>query len=107
VARSIVLILLVALLASWQPSHGQLGQHGLSLPDADDRLPDGSSQTIAIVKDDQQKSLEDIEKIKTALEALEKDLSRSEFLVSLDALKNANEIEKLAQNIQSRLKRRR
>ena len=72
-----------------------------------DRLPDGSSQTIAMVKADQEKSLEDIEQIKAALEALEKDLSRSEFLVSIDALKNAHEIEELAQNIQSRLKRRR
>ena len=72
-----------------------------------DRLPDGSSQTIAMVKADQEKSWEDIEQIKAALEALEKDLSRSEFLVSIDALKNAHEIEELAQNIQSRLKRRR
>lgn len=77
------------------------------MPEASDRMPDGSSQSMAMVKADQEKSLKDIEQMKIALDALEKDLSRSEFLVSLDALKNAQEIEELAQNIQSRLKRRR
>ena len=60
-----------------------------------------------MVKDDQEKSLKDIARIREALAKLEKDLSRSEFLVSLGALENAKKIEELAQDIQSRLKRRR
>lgn len=106
-ARLTPIILLVGSLVCWLPSHGQLRENRIPLPEVSDRLPDGSSQTIAMVKADQEKSLEDIAQIRTALKALEKDLSRSEFLVSLDALKNAREIEELAQNIQSRLKRRR
>ena len=70
-------------------------------------MPDGSSRELAMVKDDQEKSLEDIARIKEAVAELEKDLSRSEFLVSVGALENAKEIEELAQDIQSRLKRRR
>ena len=70
-------------------------------------MPDGSSRELAMVKEDQEKSLEDIAEIREAVAELEKDLSRSEFLVSLGALENAKKIEELAKNIQGRLKRRR
>lgn len=60
-----------------------------------------------MVKDDQQRSLEDIAKIQRAAADLEEELSKSEFLVSLTALQRAEEIEGLAKDIQGRLKRRR
>jgi hypothetical protein len=62
---------------------------------------------MAMVKDDQQRSLEDIAKIQRAAADLEEELSKSEFLVSLTALQRAEEIEGLAKDIQGRLKRRR
>ncbi len=73
----------------------------------DDRLPDGTSRTLAMIKDDQERSLQDIGKIQEAAAEMEKELSKSEFLVSLTALKRAEEIEELAKDIQGRLKRRR
>ena len=60
-----------------------------------------------MVKDDHERSLEDIAKIKEAVAELETELSKSEFLVSLTALKRAEEVEELAKDIQGRLKRRR
>ena len=51
--------------------------------------------------------MKDIAKIRQAATALEEELSKSEFLVSLTALERAEEIEGLAKDIQGRLKRRR
>jgi hypothetical protein len=109
VARFSFLILLIALLVCWQPSHSQVRDPSLPKHEQglDDRMPDGTSRSMAMVKDDQEKSLEDIALIKKAVAELEKDLSRSEFLVSLEAIENAKMIEDLAGNIQNRLKRRR
>jgi hypothetical protein len=107
VARFSSLILLIALLACWQPSRSQVRDPILPEQKLDDRLPDGTSRSMAMVKEDQEKSLEDIALIKKAVAELEKDLSRSEFLVSLGAIENAKMIEDLAGNIQNRLKRRR
>jgi len=89
-----------------------IGQVNVSNPrtpksQVDDRLPDGSSRTMAMVKDDQERSLEDIRKIQAAAAEVEKELSKSEFLVSMSALKRVEEIEELAKDIQNRLKRRR
>ena len=89
-----------------------IGQVNLSNPrtpksQVDDRLPDGSSRTMAMVKDDQERSLEDIVKIQEAAGELEKELAKSEYVISLTALKKAEEIEGLAKDIQNRLKRRR
>ena len=105
--RLVPLTLLLGLFVSWQPVDGQLRDP--QLPDSltNDRMPDGSSRELAMVKADQEKSLADIARIKKAVAELEKDLSRSEFLVSLGALENAKEIEELAKDIQGRLKRRR
>ena len=60
-----------------------------------------------MVKDDQERSLEDIAKIQEAADELGKELAKSEYVVSLTALKRAEEIEELAKDIQNRLKRRR
>ncbi len=76
-------------------------------PRTEDRLPDGSSRTLAMVKDDQRKSLEDVARILEAAKELEEELSKSEFLVSLDAVERAEEIEGLAKDIQGRFRRRR
>ncbi len=115
--RLVPLTLLVGLFVSWQPVDGQVANRDSAnyqalLPTSrgaqgNDRMPDGSSRELAMVRADQEKSLADIARIKKAVAELEKDLSRSEFLVSLRALENAKEIEELAKDIQGRLKRRR
>lgn len=101
--------LFIGLLVAPQLAIGQVNVSNPRTPKSqvDDRLPDGSSRTMAMVKDDQERSLEDIAKIKDAVAELEKELAKSEFLVSLTALKRAEEIEEWAKDIQNRLKRRR
>jgi hypothetical protein len=101
--------LFLGLLVALQLAIGQVNVSNPRTPKSqvDDRLPDGSSRTMAMVKDDQERSLEDVAKIQEAAAELEKELSKSEFLVSLTALKRAEEIEELASDIQNRLKRRR
>jgi ABC-type dipeptide/oligopeptide/nickel transport system ATPase subunit len=101
--------LFIGLLIALQLAFGQVSLSNPRTPKSqvEDRLPDGTSRTMAMVKDDQERSLEDIAKIREAVDEMEKELSKSEFLVSLTALKRAEEIEDLAKDIQGRLKRRR
>lgn len=101
--------LFLGLLVALQLAIGQVNISNPRTPKSqvDDRLPDGTSRTTAMIKDDQERSLQDVAKIKEAADELEKELSKSEYLVSLKALKRAEEIEELAKDIQNRLKRRR
>jgi hypothetical protein len=101
--------LFLGLLVALQLAIGQVSIRNPRTPKSpvEDRLPNGGSRTLAMVKDDQERSLEDIAKIQQAAAEMEKELSKSEFLVSLTALKRAEEIEELAKDIQNRLKRRR
>jgi hypothetical protein len=101
--------LFFGLFVALQPAIGQVSVSNPRTPKSqvEDRLPDGTSRTMAMVKDDQERSLQDIAKIQEATAELEKELSKSEFVVSLTALKRAQEIEDLAKDIQNRLKRRR
>ena len=105
--RLLPLATFFGLLVALQLAIGQIKLPSVPDPEIEDRLPDGSSRTMAMVKEDQERSLEDIAKIQQAAAALEKEISKSKFLVSLTALKRAEEIEGLAKDIQGRLKRRR
>lgn len=109
VTRLALLTLLLGFLAALQFAPGQVTVRNPRTPKSqvDETLPNGSSRTLAMVRDDQKKSLEDIASIKKAALELEEELSKSEFLVSLTALEKAEQIEELAKDIQGRLKRRR
>ena len=105
--RLLPFALFIGLLVALQLATGQIRLPRSPDSEIEDRLPNGTSRTMAMVKDDQQRSLEDIAKIQRAAADLEEELSKSEFLVSLTALQRAEEIEGLAKDIQGRLKRRR
>ena len=105
--RLLPLATFIGLLIALQLAIGQIKLPSSPNPEIDDRLPDGSSRTMAMVKDDQERSLKDIAKIREAAGELEKELAKSEYVISLTALKKAEEIESLAKDIQNRLKRRR
>jgi hypothetical protein len=107
VKRLLPFALFFGLLVALQLATGQIRLPRSPNSETEDRLPNGTSRTMAMVKDDQQRSLEDIAKIQRAAADLEEELSKSEFLVSLTALQRAEEIEGLAKDIQGRLKRRR
>jgi hypothetical protein len=64
------------------------------------------SQIDDILEDDHKKSLEDSGKIRVLAEELTEELNgKDAHVLSLSALKKAEEIEKLAKRIQSRMKR--
>jgi hypothetical protein len=75
-------------------------------PEPPDRLPDGRSRQLAILKDSHKKTLEDISEIRTLAEALEREIEeQTEHVMSIDSLRKAERIEELAQKIQKRMKR--
>lgn len=79
---------------------------GETTPGVDTKLPNGKSQRDAIVKADYQKNLEESAALAKLAEELKSDLEKSDKnIVSVKAIKQAEEIEKLARSIRGRLKR--
>ena len=71
-----------------------------------DRMPDGRSRKLAILRDDVDKSREDVKEILDLAAELDEELVKNrEYSVSLESLRKAERIEKLAKNIKNRLKR--
>lgn len=70
------------------------------------RLPDGRSQTEAILKADHKKMLEDAAELLRLAEDLKMELEKNDrHVVSVGMLKKTEEIEKLAKRIRGRLTR--
>ncbi|MCC6390988.1 MAG: hypothetical protein IT167_10315 [Bryobacterales bacterium] len=70
------------------------------------RLPDGRSQTEAILKADHEKMLKDAAELLRLAEDLKMELETNDrHVVSVGMLKKTEEIEKLAKRIRSRLTR--
>lgn len=70
------------------------------------RLPDGRSQTEAILKEDHARSLKDVAELIKIAEELKEELEKNDrHVLSVGALKKTDEIEKLAKRIRSRMKR--
>lgn len=70
------------------------------------RLPDGRSRKLAILKQDHEKSLEDIAEIRKLAEELETELQeQTAHVTSLESLRKAEKIEDLAKTLQKRMKR--
>ena len=93
--------LLAFLLASLALS-GLRAQH----PEPPERLPDGRSRELAILKEDHEKSLEDIAEIRKLAEDLETEIQKqTAHVTSLETLRKAEKIEELAQRLQKRMKR--
>ncbi len=73
---------------------------------SENRLPNGKSRDLAIMKLDHAKSKEDIAEILELATALQEDLDESqEYVVDLNSLRRAERIEKLARNVKNRMKR--
>ena len=74
----------------------------------EDRLPNGKSRTLAMLKADHRKSLEDVREIIKIAQDLERELTeKTEHVLSLEAIEKAAEIEELSKGLQKRLKRTR
>lgn len=70
------------------------------------RLPNGRSQTEAIIKEDHKRNLEDLKKIHDLIADVETDLEKtSGHVVSMDNLKKLEEVEKTSKRIRDRMRR--
>lgn len=86
-----------------QPGEDPLPQPSEQTPQ---KLPNGKTQREMIVKQDYKKNLADSAELARLAEELKSELENGDqYVVSVKAMKNAEDIEKLARNIKSRLKR--
>ncbi len=70
------------------------------------KLPDGRLRSEAILKEDHRKNLQDLEQIRTLAGAIEDDLKKNDrHVLSIKALKDLEEIEKLSRRVRQRMKR--
>jgi len=73
---------------------------------ADAKLPNGKSQQEEILKADHKKTLEDAAQLVKLAEELQDDLNKEDrHVLSIASLKKAEDIEKLAHKIRTRLKK--
>lgn len=74
--------------------------------DSFDRLPNGKSQSEAIIKSDHEKSLKDLDEMKKLIESVYEDVEKNtQHVVSVQTLKKLSDIEKKARNIRNRMTR--
>jgi hypothetical protein len=71
-----------------------------------DRLPNGKSRKLELIKHEHAKSLEDVAEIIALAQELEAEMERNtEHVVSLESLRKAEQIESLSKRLQRRMKR--
>ena len=70
------------------------------------RLPDGRSLTLAVLKNDVEKSSDDMAKVLSLATELREEIERNQFhTVDLGSVRKAEEIIKLVKRVKSRLSR--
>ena len=80
--------------------------HKLPEDNSDVKLPNGKSQQEEILKADYQKTLQDASELVRLAEQLQDDLIKEDrHVLSIASLKKAEDIEKLARKIRTRLKK--
>jgi len=71
------------------------------------RLPNGRSQFDAILQDDHEKNLADLNRIVKLVEEVKIDMEKNDrFVLSIAALKKLQEVEELSKKVRDRMKRR-
>lgn len=71
---------------------------------ASDRMPDGSSRTLLILKKDAEKSSEDMARVVELANQLKSDIEKNEFhIVDLGSVRKAEEIIRIVRRVKSRL----
>ena len=75
-------------------------------PGDDKRLPDGRSQTEAILKEEHKRTLKELDEMEKLLTDVRAELERNEHhVVSLGVLKKLEELEKKSKRIRDRMRR--
>ena len=102
--KKLLLALLAASLLSAQYGAGRRESPPDARPDV--KLPNGKSQQEEILKADYEKTLQDAAQLVKLSEELQDDLIKEDrHVLSLASLKKAEDIEKLAKKIRTRLKK--
>ena len=100
----LLLPLAVGLLFSQEP--GLPRPHKQPEDASEVKLPNGKSQQEEILKADYQKTLQDVSELVKLAEQLQDDLIKEDrHVLSIASLKKAEDIEKLARKIRTRLKK--
>jgi hypothetical protein len=74
--------------------------------DEEKRLPNGKLQSDELLKRDHAQNLKDMEQMRKLMEDVEADLKKNDrHVLSLKALKDLEEIEKLSRRVRGRMKR--
>ena len=103
--RGLVLVVLLCLASSAAPSQEPPPEERRAEP-SDVRLPSGKMQKDEILKADHEKNLEDAAKLAKMAEDLRASLEKTDHnVLSVDLLKQTEEIEKLAKRIRSRMRK--
>jgi len=96
------LIILIMLFVVAAPVRSQVKESDLT----NRKLPDGRSQAQAIIEDDYKKSRKDAEELLKRSEDLIEELEKWDHnVLSVHALRNVEEIEKIAKRLKKRMKR--
>jgi predicted nucleic acid-binding Zn-ribbon protein len=97
--------------ASPNPPQGQeilvRGQaQGRQQDESDKRLPNGRLRSDAILKEDYEHNLEDLEKMTSLIKDVQDELKESKgYVLSMENLKRLEEVEKLSRRVRDRMKR--
>ena len=98
--RAILLLLLAWMAAAQPPFPTRPGE------EEPKKMPDGRLQSEVILKEDHKKNLEDLGKIRDLASGIEEELKKGDrHVLSLKALKDLEEIEKISRRIRQRMKR--
>ena len=74
--------------------------------DEERRLPNGKLQSEELLKRDHAANLKDMEQMRKLIDAVEEDVKKNDrHVLSMKALKDLEEIEKLSRRVRSRMKR--
>lgn len=72
----------------------------------DRRLPNGRSQTEALIKEDHKRNLQDLKRMRELIDEVEKDIEKTGGqVVSMDNLKKLEDLENAAKRIRGRMRR--
>jgi hypothetical protein len=69
-------------------------------------MPDGRLQSEVILKEDHKQNLKDLEQMRSLVSAVEDELKKNDrHVLSIRALKNLEEVEKVSRRVRQRMKR--
>lgn len=99
-------LLLILFICLGCPLRAQVPQQFPDTRENEKRMPDGRLQSEALLKADHESNLKDLDQMKKLMDAVRADLDKNDrHVLSIQSLKNLEEIEKLSKKIRDRMRR--